>query len=301
MAEKILVVGSSNTDMVIVTKKFPLPGETVLGGKFFMNPGGKGANQAVAAARLGGQVSFVSKVGKDIFGQQTIQHLVSEGIDISNVTVDPDNPSGVAQIIVDSHAENSIVVAPGANMTLSLSDIDSALKQPEDAGIVLMQLEIPLETVLYAARLAHEMGRKVILNPAPANTLPEELFRFLYLITPNESETEILTGIKVGDDPSAAAAAAVLHKKGVKVVIITLGANGAYISSGEIQQRIPAPSVQAIDTTAAGDTFNGALAVAISRGEGLSEAVLFANQAAALAVTRLGAQSSIPFLKEMKI
>lgn len=299
MPEKIVVIGSSNTDMVIVTKHFPSPGETILGGEFLMNPGGKGANQAVAAARLGGNVTFVSKVGKDIFGQQAIQNLKSEGIDVAPVAVDPDKPSGVAMITVDSKAENCIVVAPGANMTMNRHDIDNAEKQIKDAGIILMQLEIPIDTVIYVAAKAHAMGKKVILNPAPAAKLPDELLRSLYMITPNESETELLTGVRVEDEKSAGKAASIFHEKGVNTVIITLGSQGAFISTDNMKRMVPAPMVKAVDTTAAGDTFTGALAVSLSKGEDILKAVIFANTAAAKAVTRLGAQSSIPFLKEI--
>ena len=300
MTKKIVVVGSSNTDMVIVTKTFPQPGETVLGGKFFMNQGGKGANQAVAAARLGGQVSFISRVGKDVFGEQALLSLKNEGIDVSKVFIDPEEPSGIAQIIVDSKGENSIVVAPGANMKVSRTDIENAQEQILNSGIILMQLEVPLETVVFTAIKAKAMGKKVILNPAPAVSLPDELLGSLFLITPNESETELLTGIKVKDVSSAEEAAGILRAKGVNTVIITMGANGAYISSDEIRQQIPAPEVKAIDTTAAGDTFNGALAVALAGEEPIGKAVEFANHAAALAVTRMGAQSSVPSLEEVK-
>lgn len=296
----ILVVGSTNTDMVILADHFPVPGETILGGKFLMNPGGKGANQAVAAARLGGKVAFITKVGEDVFGQQAFQNLEEEGIDTSGIAIDPSEPSGVAQITVDKHAENCIVVAPGANMTLSQSDVDRVIPLIENADIVLAQLEIPFDTVAYVLRRASEMGKRTLLNPAPARPLPDDLYPYLYLITPNETETEILTGIKVSDRGSAREAAEMLISKGVKVVIITLGANGAYLFDGDQEIEISAPKVKAVDTTAAGDTFNGALAVALSKGEALHDAVQFANRAAALSVTKMGAQSSIPSWKELE-
>lgn len=299
ISHNIVVAGSSNTDMVILADHFPVPGETILGGKFLMNPGGKGANQAVAACRLGGSVAFISKVGQDVFGRQAIQNLKDEGIEVSGVAVDPENPSGVAQITVDKHAENCIVVAPGANMSLNEKDIDNSLHLIEGADILLMQLEIPLKTIVYAAKKAYEKGKKVILNPAPAALLPDELYPHLYAITPNQTEAEFLTGIKVSEEGTAREAAAFFIQKGVQLVIITMGAAGAFIYTPDIARMIPAPKVRAVDTTAAGDTFNGALAVALSQGKDLEEAVHFANSAAALAVTKMGAQSSIPALSEL--
>ncbi len=296
----ILVIGSSNTDMVIRTDHLPQPGETLLGREFLMNPGGKGANQAVAAARLGGKVAFVSKIGKDIFGQQTIHNLEKECIDVSGVTTDPDNPSGVALIVIDSYGENSIAVAPGANMRIEKRDIDKHFSMLDEKGILLMQLEIPLITIEYAARKAFKKGAKVILNPAPAAKLPDILYSYLYLITPNETETEYLTGIKPSNISMAKKAATFFKNKGVNNVIITMGAAGAFLDTINVQKIIPAPVVNAIDTTAAGDTFNGALAAALSGGKDFESAVIFANRAAALAVTRMGAQSSVPYLKELE-
>ena len=295
---KIIVIGSSNTDMVIATDHFPQPGETVLGGRFFMNAGGKGANQAVAAARLGGKVSFIGKVGHDVFGQQAIQNLKNEGIDISKVDFDSDNPSGVAMITIDKKAENTIVVAPGANMSLSIDEVEVATDLINASEVILIQLEIRLDTAFHVIHKANRLGKKVILNPAPAVPLPDDLFPSIDIITPNKNETELLAGIKVTNEESAKEAAKILKNKGVKTVIITLGSAGAYIYSDQIQKLIPAPKVNAVDTTAAGDAFNGALALAVSSGKGLVEAVVFANKAAALTVTRLGAQSSIPTLDE---
>jgi ribokinase len=295
----ITVIGSSNTDMVIKTSKLPAPGETILGGRFLMNAGGKGANQAVAAARLGGKVTFVGKIGDDIFGKKAIQQLEDEGINVDFVTVDPENPSGVALITVDRNAENSIVVAPGANGTLSSADFDNALSILDKSEFVLMQLEIPIPTVEHIARLASLIQKKVILNPAPAATLSDELLRNLYLITPNETEAELLTGIKVTDEQSALKAATQLHEKGVEVVIITMGAAGAFLLANGTSELIKTPKVEAVDTTAAGDTFNGALVVALSEGKTIQESIIFANKAAAISVTRIGAQSSVPFRKEI--
>jgi ribokinase len=295
---KIVVVGSSNTDMVVVADHFPAPGETILGGEFLMNPGGKGANQAVAAARLGGEVAFIAKVGQDIFGQQAMRHLREQGIDVSGIFTDSERPSGVAQITVDSKGENCIVVAPGANMALNPEDIDQSWRLIERADILLTQLETPLPTVAHAAERAARAGVRVILNPAPAAPLPAPLYTYLHIITPNESEAEKLSGVKITNEDSARAAAAFFHQKGVAVVVITLGAAGAYLATGQISKTIPAPKVKALDTTAAGDTFNGALAAALARGEDLENSVIFANQAAAMAVTKMGAQASIPSLAE---
>lgn len=298
-AKKILVVGSSNTDMVIKTNHFPAPGETILGGKFLMNAGGKGANQAVAAARLGGQVTFVGKIGNDIFGRQAVQQLKTEGINVDFVTVDPENPSGVALITVDQKGENSIVVASGSNGTLSPEDFDKAISELDKSEFVLMQLEIPVSTVEYIARISALKKKKVVLNPAPAAILSDELLKNLYLITPNETEAGLLTGIKVTDENSALNAATFLHEKGVKVVIITMGSAGAFLLADGKSEIIKAPKVVAVDTTAAGDTFNGALVVAFSEGKTIQESVIFANKAASISVTRIGAQSSVPYRKEL--
>jgi ribokinase len=297
---KILVVGSSNTDMVIKTHHFPSPGETILGGRFLMNAGGKGANQAVAAARLGGVVTFVGKIGNDIFGKQAVQQLEDEGINVNFVAVDPANPSGVALITVDQKGENSIVVASGSNGTLSPADFDKASDELGESGFVLMQLEIPIPTVEHIARIAALKQKKVILNPAPAAELSDELLRNIYLITPNETEAEILTGVKVTDEQSAMKAASALHEKGVEIVIITMGAAGAFLLENGNSQLIKAPKVDAVDTTAAGDTFNGALVVALSEGKTIQESIVFANKAAAISVTRIGAQSSVPSRNEIK-
>ncbi len=295
--DKIFVAGSSNTDMVIKSKKFPKPGETILGGRFLMNPGGKGANQAVAAARLGGMVTFVGKIGNDIFGKQAVRLMEDEGINVENVVTDQEKPSGVAMITVDEKGENSIVVASGSNGTLNAADVEKAQEEVDKAAIILMQLEIPLDTVEYIARIGAEKNKTVILNPAPATDLSDSLLRNVSILTPNETEAELLTGVKVIDEESAAEAARQLRAKGVDTVIITLGSEGAFIYNDELAVRIPAPKVTAVDTTAAGDTFNGALAVALSEGLKLDTAVAFANKAASISVTQMGAQSSIPSRK----
>jgi ribokinase len=300
MTAKIVVVGSANTDMVIKSERIPRPGETVLGGEFILAAGGKGANQAVAAARLGASVTFVARVGEDIFGDQAILNFEREGIDTSYVFRDRGSPSGVALIIVDRAGENVISVAPGANGRLSREDVFQARAAIEQAQALLLQLEVPLDTVREAARVASEAGVRVILNPAPAQELDIDLLRHVAVLTPNETETERLTGIRVSDEQSALEAAALLHERGVESVIITMGAEGSFISSGGAHCKVPSRKITAVDTTAAGDAFNGALACALSEGAGLEAAVRRANFAGALAATRLGAQPSLPTRAELE-
>jgi len=297
---RIIVIGSSNTDMVIKSKKLPSPGETILGGTFLMNPGGKGANQAVAAARLGGNVTFVTKTGNDMFGAEAVQLFGKEGIVTKHIIKDTKNPSGVALINVDENGENSIVVASGSNGTLSAYDINDEVFNTEKSDIFLMQLEIPVSTVEFVSEKAAGKGNRVILNPAPARQLSDELLSCLYLITPNENEAELLTGIKVTDVASAEKAAKNLRERGVQNVIITMGGSGAYILTGSLSKMIPVVPVKAIDTTAAGDVFNGALTVSISEGKSIEESVVFANKAASISVTRMGAQASAPYRTEIR-
>lgn len=297
--QRILVVGSYNTDMVVKTSHLPQAGETVLGGEFMMTAGGKGANQAVAVARLGGEVFFICKTGKDLFGQEAHQSLQKEGIDISYALVDPVAPSGVALITVDRHAENCIVVASGANSRLTPSDLAKAAPLIEEAGYILMQLEIPMETVEYVAEIARLKNRKVILNPAPAHHLSAKLLSGLFLITPNETEAETITGVKITDWRTAETAARELQKRGVGHVVITLGAQGALVCTGSTCEKVESLPVNAVDTTAAGDVFNGALLVALSENKELMEAVHFATKAAAISVTRMGAQASAPYRHEV--
>ena len=289
---KILVVGSTNTDMVVRTERLPRPGETVLGGTFLMNPGGKGANQAVAAARLGADVIFVCKTGNDMFGITTRQQLAQEGIDTRFVFIDDHNPSGVALISVDSRAENTIVVASGANANLLPLDVAKAETALDDCDIVLMKLE-------YVAAEAAKRGKRTVLNPAPGAALSPQLLKSLYLITPNETEAEIITGIRIHNAETEAEAARSIRAMGVQNVIITLGSRGAYICNDRFDEAVPAQKVRAVDTTAAGDVFNGALVVALSEGKSLEEAVRFASRASAISVTRMGAQSSIPYRSEV--
>lgn len=298
---KILVVGSSNTDMVIKTKHLPRMGETVLGGTFFMNPGGKGANQAVAIARLGGQVAFICKTGSDIFGHQSQQLFEEEGIDTSYILSDNKNPSGVALITVDEHAENCIVVASGANANLLPADLSSVEEAIRMVDLILMQLEIPMETVEYVAEIAFREQKKVILNPAPAQPLSKDLLRHLYIITPNEMEAEMISGVKISDRASIEKAAQAIAGMGVRNVIITLGSRGALVYYDQVAEMIPAWKVKAVDTTAAGDVFNGALSVALAENCSMVDAVRFACKASAISVTRAGAQSSVPYRSEVDI
>ena len=295
---KIIIVGSANTDMVVKAKTLPLPGETILGGEFFMNAGGKGANQAVAAARLGGDVLLVAKVGDDIFGKQTIEGLQKEKINTSFIFIDKTAPSGTALINVNAQGENCIVVAPGANANLLPADI-AKVKGMEAAQILLMQLEIPITTIEQVAKNAKQNHQKMIINPAPAQKLSDELLNGLFLLTPNETEASILTGIHVVDEKSAAEAANIFLTKGVQNVIITLGKQGAYFQNYEEHFLVAAPIVEALDTTAAGDTFSGAMAVAITEDKSWKQAIEFAVKAASIAVTRLGAQASVPYRNEI--
>ncbi|MBX3239082.1 MAG: ribokinase [Chitinophagaceae bacterium] len=296
---KIVVVGSSNMDMVVKTDHIPVPGETVLSGSFFMNPGGKGANQAVAAARLGAEVVFISRLGNDIFGKQFSQLFSEENIETSYLVSDDNLPSGVALITVDKEGENSIVVAAGANANLSIDDINEALPAIAEAQIILMQLEIPMNVVEYVAAYAVSAKAKVILNPAPAAPLSEELLARIDILTPNETEASMIAGIPVNDIEDAQKAALLICRKGVKTVIVTLGSKGAVICENNRCTRVETKKVLPLDTTAAGDVFNGALAVALSEGKDIVAAVRVACDAAAISVTRLGAQSSIPYRNEM--
>jgi len=297
----IVVIGSSNTDMVIKADHLPGAGETILGGSFFMNPGGKGANQAVACARLGGRVTFITKTGNDVFGRQSVQMFEEENISTDFVFADAKHPSGVALITIDKNGENCIAVASGANANLNASDLKTAQHEIESASIILIQLEIPIATVEYALDIAKTKAITTILNPAPASKLSDELLSKVSIITPNETEASMLSGIKVTDIISAKEAALLIQKKGVDIVIITMGASGALILDGELFTMVAAPIVKAEDTTAAGDVFNGALAVAISEGKTMEDAVHFACKAASISVTKLGAQTSIPHRNDSKL
>jgi len=286
--------------MVVKSARIPAPGETVLGGKFVMAAGGKGANQAVAAARLGAEVSFVARVGDDLFGQTAIENFKREGICVDYVTKDPQKPSGVALILVDDRGENVISVAPGANAELSPDDVRKARLAIEQANVVLIQLEVPLETVAEAARVGAESGATVILNPAPAQALDDRLLRHITVLTPNETECGLLTGLSPKDPAELVKAAQELRRRGVQTVVITLGGTGSFVYNGEIGVAVPTVKIQPVDTTAAGDAFNGALAVALAEGQQLAQAVRFANLAGAFAATRLGAQPSLPTRAELR-
>lgn len=295
---RILILGSSNTDMTVRTAALPLPGQSLIGGDFVMGPGGKGANQAVAARRLGGDAALVCKVGRDVFGDNAVKHYAEEGLDVSGV-LRSDKPSGVALITVDDKAENSIVVAPGANMDITEADIDTVAPLIRAAGILLLQLEIPVPSVLKAARIGHEAGALVVLNPAPYAEVPAEMFRYVDLFIPNETELSAYAGLPVTDRESALKAADVMVSRGVKTVIVTLGSKGSLIYDGRSVSDIGAFKVEAVDTTAAGDTYCGALCVALSEGRTLQVAAVFASKASALSVTRPGAQHSMPYRNEI--
>ena len=305
--KKIVVLGSTNTDMVITGKKLPVPGETVCDGSFLMNPGGKGANQAVAVARLAprgpalrsrgvGGCTFIAKVGDDLFGRETAVRMKKDGID-AKLLVDKKNASGTALILVDAKGQNVISVALGANGTLSPADIAPYEKTIAGGAALLMQLETPIPTVQRAAEVAAAAGVPVILNPAPAAKLPKKLLKLVDWITPNETEAEILTGVKVTDATSAQKAVEALKKAGVKHALVTMGAKGVYC--GDCQKLYPCQKVKAVDCVAAGDTFNGAFVVALTEGKTCAEAIVFAQKAAGISVTRPGAQSSVPFRNEL--
>jgi len=297
--KSVVVVGSSNTDMILRVARVPRPGETLLGGEFSTAPGGKGANQAVAAARAGGRVSFVARLGRDPLGDAALAGFRKEGMGLSRVVRDRGRPSGVALIFVGADGENSIGVAGGANQRLSPADVSAARGLISGARVLLVQLETPLRTVEAAARIARAAGVDVILNPAPARPLPGALLRNVSILTPNETEASVLTGVRVTGAASAARAARILMRRGVGTVIVTLGARGALVATRGGSQVIPGFKVRAVDTTAAGDVFNGALAVRLAENCPLGAAVRFAHAAAAISVTRRGAQPSIPARSEI--
>jgi ribokinase len=298
--KSIVVVGSSNTDMIIRVPRIPRAGETLLGGEFLTAAGGKGANQAVGAARAGGKVALIARVGRDAFGDQAIASLRRDGVDVSCVFRDKLAASGVALIFVAKDGENSIAVAGGANAKLSPADVKKAAGVIRSAAVLVAQLETPLATVTAAAELAVKAGVPVILNPAPARPLPNSLLELISILTSNETEAELLTGIKVTDEAAAAKACAKLRSRGVRTVILTLGERGAFLADVDGQRRVPGFKVKTVDSTAAGDIFNGALGVALAEGKTVLDAVRFANAAAALSVTRLGAQPSAPIRADIE-
>jgi ribokinase len=281
-------------DLVVKSPRIPAVGETILGGDFIMIPGGKGANQAVAAAKLGTEVYFIARLGDDIFAEQSLSNFKKEAVNTKYITQTKEAPSGVALITVDDTGNNVIVVAPGANQILSPDDVKRAEPDIASSGALVAQLEIPLETVEYAAQLANNCGVPFILDPAPAQKLSPKLLKMVDVLTPNETEAQILTGIEVTDEDSACIAAKKLLEYGVNSVIITMGAKGFLLAGNDGIESVSAVKIDAVDTTAAGDAFTGSLAVGLAQGKILYDAALFANYVAALSVTKMGAQSSMP-------
>ena len=297
---KVVVVGSSNMDLVVKSERIPAVGETILGGDFLMVPGGKGANQAVAAARLEAEVYFVARLGEDIFAEASLKNFRKVGVKTKYIKRNSHAPSGVALIAVDNKGNNAIVVAPGANSLLSVEDVKQAQEDIASAGAVVAQLEIPIETVEFAAELAHKHKVPFILDPAPARELSPELLKKVDILTPNETEAQMLTDVVVEDEKSARAAAEKLMAAGVGSVIITMGSTGYLLAQDGSFDFIEAPKVTAVDSTAAGDAFTGALACGVAAGKSISEAAAFANCVAAVSVTKMGAQPSMPTRKIME-
>jgi len=296
---QVIVVGSSNTDLVVKTDRFPKPGETLVGGDFFLFQGGKGANQAVTAGRMGAEVSFISRVGNDLFGRQTRESLEKEGISTRFVLEEENKSSGIALITVNGQGENTIVVAPGANASLTPATVQTCLNSIPNPRFILCQLEIPIDTISFLASYAHKEGKKLILNPAPAFELPESIYQQLFLITPNETEASLLTGMPCDSEADYPKIAQWFINKGVQQVLLTLGEKGSYFQNSTQKIRVQAQKVAAVDTTAAGDVFNGSLAVALAEGMNWEEAITLATKAASISVTRMGAQASAPFRSEL--
>jgi ribokinase len=291
---RICVVGSSNIDLISMVPRLPKLGETLVGRSFHLGYGGKGANQAVMAARLGAQVTMVTRVGRDVFGEGTLKNYQDQGIDTTYVLFDESRFSGVAPIFVDDHAQNFIVIVPGANTGLSPADVHAARQVVTGADVLVCQLEVPVETTLEAFRVAKSAGVRTVLNPAPAAPLPDELLQLTDICAPNETETELLTGQPVHSLAEAGAAARLLRDRGPAVIILTLGERGALVLNGDSVEHVPAIAVEAVDPTGAGDAFIGSLAVYIAEGLTLRDAVLRANAVAALSVTKIGTQVSFP-------
>lgn len=300
MRNKVVVIGSYNTDLTIKTVRIPRPGETIIGGVFSEGGGGKGANQAVAAVRAGADVSFIARVGNDVLGKEGIQRLSNERIKTHYIYSDSDCATGVAFIVVDERGENSIVVASGANAKLSSLDMEKAKEEISSGGVVLVQLESPLDTIYTAIKHAHKNGSKVILNPAPAQPLDQQLLQLIDVITPNKVEAEMLTGIKVTDDESLCAITRKFFEFGIQNVLITLGSKGVFIGVPNLMELIPAYKVRSIDSTGAGDVFSGSLAAFLSEGMSIESAARMANASATISVTRMGAQNSAPYRNEIE-
>ncbi|AHG80338.1 Ribokinase [Mannheimia varigena USDA-ARS-USMARC-1388] len=296
--KKLTVLGSINADHVISVPYFAKPGETLTGHSYHIAYGGKGANQAVAAARLGAKVSFIGCIGNDDIGRAMKTAFVQDGIDVGAIKTIDNQMTGIAMIQVAESGENSIVISAGANGHLDESVVAETQSAISEADCLLMQLETPLPAIIQAAQIAKQHGTKVVLNPAPARALPDELLGLLDMITPNETEAEILTGVKVVDEATASQAAEVFHQKGIETVLITLGSKGVFVSENSLGNIVAGFRVQAVDTTAAGDTFNGALVTAMLEDKPFAEAIRFAHAAAAISVTRKGAQPSIPSRQE---
>jgi ribokinase len=297
---RIVVVGSINIDLVVTVERFPVPGETIRSTSFVTVPGGKGANQAAAAALAGGSVTMVGRVGRDIFGSACLENLRSKGVNIDFIKQDDQAPTGNAMIAVDTQGQNELIYTPGANHRVTIEDATAAKQAIADAQMVILQFELPMMTVRGVVQLASELGTKVVVNPAPAEKPPACLLEKVDYLVPNETEAELLTGVNVTDPDSAAKAADRLLNEGCKHVIVTLGAQGALVHDGKTTTHVPARSIQVVDATAAGDTFIGAFSVSLATGEPLVEAVRFGCAAATLSVSKLGAQTSIPTRQEIE-
>jgi len=299
---KITVVGSCNMDLVVRSARIPVVGETIMGSDFMTNPGGKGANQAVAAAKLGADVHFVGRLGNDAFGKEGLANMQSVGINTDHITMTKGVSSGVALITVDDKGNNAIVVAPGANDKVTPADVKKAASVIKTSGALVVQLEVPMETVKAAVKIAHDAKVLVVFDPAPAPAKPldADLMKMIDILKPNEIEAQMLSGVVVKDEVSAKAAAQKLLDKGAKSVILTLGEKGCLVAADGKMEFIAAKKVKAIDSTAAGDAFTGALAVGLTEGKSLTEAVNLASHVAALSVTKRGAQASMPTRKEVK-
>ena len=296
----IVVCGSINMDLVTRTPRLPKPGETITGRAFFTASGGKGANQAVACARLGTPTRLIGRVGEDVFGGTLLNNLRGYGVDVSGVLIEPGQSSGIAMIAVDDAAENTIIIVPGTNGVIGQADIARLEAVIDRARVLLLQLEIPMDAVIAAARLARERGVTVILDPAPALPLPDELYALVDVLTPNETEASALVSFALRDENDVRRAARVLLERGARLVVVKLGSRGAYWSDGATEQFAPAFRVESVDTVAAGDAFNGALAVALAEGLPFAEAMRWGLAAGALAVTKAGAQPSMPTRAEVE-